>query len=113
VGDLYATGLPLNILHVSLPLPFLYESTGVETFSAITVTPSRVFGGPSFSAYINSLYGRKYISSVVSGHVGQAKVNGAKSANMPVPLPPLEEQQRIVAGEVVLIRKANPLHGSL
>jgi type I restriction enzyme R subunit len=28
----YATGLPANIPHVSLPLPFLYESTGVETF---------------------------------------------------------------------------------
>jgi type I restriction enzyme R subunit len=28
----YAVGLPANIPHVSLPLPFLYESTGVETF---------------------------------------------------------------------------------
>jgi type I restriction enzyme, R subunit len=28
----YAVGLPPNIPHVSLPLPFLYESTGVETF---------------------------------------------------------------------------------
>ena len=28
----YATGLPPNIPHVTLPLPFLYESTGVETF---------------------------------------------------------------------------------
>jgi len=28
----YSTGLPENIPHVSLPLPFLYESTGVETF---------------------------------------------------------------------------------
>ncbi|MDR3577204.1 MAG: type I restriction-modification enzyme R subunit C-terminal domain-containing protein [Anaerolineaceae bacterium] len=28
----YAIGLPANIPHVSLPLPFLYESTGVETF---------------------------------------------------------------------------------
>jgi type I restriction enzyme R subunit len=28
----YATGLPAHIPHVSLPLPFLYESTGVETF---------------------------------------------------------------------------------
>jgi type I restriction enzyme R subunit len=27
----YATTLPANIPHVSLPLPFLYESTGVET----------------------------------------------------------------------------------
>jgi type I restriction enzyme R subunit len=28
----YAVGLPENIPHVALPLPFLYESTGVETF---------------------------------------------------------------------------------
>ena len=28
----YAVGLPANIPHVELPLPFLYESTGVETF---------------------------------------------------------------------------------
>lgn len=27
----YSTGLPANIPHVSLPLPFQYESTGVET----------------------------------------------------------------------------------
>ncbi len=30
-GD-YAVGLPPNIPHVTLPLPFLYESTGVETY---------------------------------------------------------------------------------
>jgi type I restriction enzyme R subunit len=28
----YSVGLPENIPHVTLPLPFLYESTGVETF---------------------------------------------------------------------------------
>jgi len=28
----YAVGLPANIPHVTLPLPFLYESTGVENF---------------------------------------------------------------------------------
>ena len=28
----YAVGLPPKVPHVSLPLPFLYESTGVETF---------------------------------------------------------------------------------
>ncbi len=28
----YAVGLPANIPHVTLPLPFVYESTGVETF---------------------------------------------------------------------------------
>src|SRR3972149_106000 len=28
----YSVGLPANIPHVTLPLPFLYESTGVVTF---------------------------------------------------------------------------------
>ena len=28
----YATGFPSNIPHVELPLPFVYESTGVETY---------------------------------------------------------------------------------
>ena len=28
----YAAGLPADIPHVSLPLPFIYESTGIETF---------------------------------------------------------------------------------
>jgi len=28
----YLTGLPANIPHVQLPLPFAYESTGIETF---------------------------------------------------------------------------------
>ncbi len=28
----YSVGLPPNVPHVSLPLPFMYESTGVETF---------------------------------------------------------------------------------
>ena len=28
----YSVGLPANVPHVTLPLPFLYESTGIETF---------------------------------------------------------------------------------
>ena len=53
---------------------------------------------PEFaSAYINSEHGRRYISQVRSQQVGQANVNGTKLAAMPIPLPPLAEQQRIVA----------------
>ena len=53
---------------------------------------------PDFlSFYINSVFGRQYIASVVSQQVGQANVNGTKLANMPVPIPPLAEQTRIVA----------------
>lgn len=46
---------------------------------------------------INSAYGRKWISSVVSQQVGQANVNGTKLQDFAVPLPPLPEQHRIVA----------------
>ena len=53
---------------------------------------------PDFGCgYINSELGRTYISRVRSQQVGQANVNGTKLAAMPVPLPPLAEQQRIVA----------------
>jgi type I restriction enzyme S subunit len=49
------------------------------------------------SFFINSIFGRKYIGSVVSQQVGQANVNGTKLSKMPIPLPPLAEQRRIVA----------------
>lgn len=48
------------------------------------------------SFFINSFYGRKYIASVVSQQVGQANVNGTKLSLMPIPLPPIAEQSRIV-----------------
>jgi type I restriction enzyme S subunit len=49
------------------------------------------------SSFINSDHGRRYIRAVQSQQVGQANVNGTKLAQMPVPLPPAAEQQRIVA----------------
>ncbi len=49
------------------------------------------------SFFVNSFYGRKYIGSVVTQQVGQANVNGTKLSQMPIPLPPLAEQRRIVA----------------
>jgi type I restriction enzyme S subunit len=49
------------------------------------------------SFYINSFYGRRYIASVVSQQVGQANVSGTKLSRMPVVVPPLAEQRRIVA----------------
>jgi type I restriction enzyme S subunit len=49
------------------------------------------------SFYINSFYGRRYIASVVSQQVGQANVSGTKLSRMPVVLPPVAEQSRIVA----------------
>ena len=47
--------------------------------------------------YINSQHGRTYINQVRSQQVGQANVNGTKLAAMPIPLPPLAEQRRIVS----------------
>lgn len=49
-----------------------------------------------FSFFINSVYGRQWISSVVSQQVGQANVNGTKLQALTVPLPPAEEQKAIV-----------------
>jgi type I restriction enzyme S subunit len=53
---------------------------------------------PAWAALVlNSSLGREYIGRVRTQQVGQANVNGTKLAAMPVPLPPLEEQRRIVA----------------
>jgi type I restriction enzyme, S subunit len=52
---------------------------------------------PDFlSYYVNSVYGRQWVASVVSQHVGQANVNGAKLKALAIPNPPFEQQQRIV-----------------
>lgn len=47
--------------------------------------------------YINSPLGRKYITSEIKQQCGQANVNSKKLRNMPINLPPLPEQRRIVA----------------
>ena len=53
---------------------------------------------PEFLAYyINSPFGRAWVSTVVSQQVGQANVNGTKLKALSVPVPGLEEQQKIVA----------------
>jgi len=49
------------------------------------------------AAHINSLYGRKWVKSVVTQQVGQANVNGTKLQALMIPLPPLREQRRIVS----------------
>ncbi|MCK5232836.1 MAG: restriction endonuclease subunit S, partial [Desulfobulbaceae bacterium] len=52
---------------------------------------------PQFlSYYINSLYGRQWIKSVVSQQVGQANVNGTKLQALTVPVPPRREQNALV-----------------
>ena len=78
----------------------VYKSTHPEaTFASYLI---RVKACDSYlpelvSYYINSFYGRKYIAAVVSQQVGQANVNGTKLANMPIIVPPLDEQIRVVA----------------
>jgi type I restriction enzyme, S subunit len=53
---------------------------------------------PDFlSYYLNSIYGRQWIASVVSQQVGQANVNGTKLKALEIPNPPFDEQQRVVA----------------
>lgn len=48
------------------------------------------------STYINSLFGKSWIKSVVVQQVGQANVNGTKLAALALPLPPTAEQIEIV-----------------
>lgn len=48
------------------------------------------------SAYINSVYGRHWVKSVVVQQVGQANVNGTKLAALAIPLPPISEQREIM-----------------
>ncbi len=47
--------------------------------------------------FINSAGGHRYIEQVRTQQVGQSNVNSTKLRVMPVPLPPLPEQRRIVA----------------
>ncbi|WP_437290100.1 restriction endonuclease subunit S [Sorangium sp. So ce406] len=56
--------------------------------------------------YINSWEGRNWISSVVNQQVGQANVNGSKLRELTVPVPPIEEQRRIVAKIEALTAKS-------
>jgi type I restriction enzyme, S subunit len=47
--------------------------------------------------YLNSIFGKSYVKSVVTQQVGQANVNGTKLAMMPIPLMSNEEQEQIVS----------------
>jgi type I restriction enzyme, S subunit len=54
---------------------------------------SNIFLPSLLSHYVNSLFGRFFIKSVVSQQVGQANVNGTKFSMMVIPLIPLKEQK--------------------
>ena len=47
--------------------------------------------------YLNSIFGKSYVKSVVTQQVGQANVNGTKLAMMPIPLMSNEEQEQIIS----------------
>ena len=49
------------------------------------------------STYLNSSFGRQWISRVSSQQVGQANVNGEKLRSLVIPLPSFEEQQAVLA----------------
>lgn len=49
------------------------------------------------STFLNSVYGKHWIKSVVVQQVGQANVNGSKLSALAIPLPPFEEQKEIVS----------------
>lgn len=60
----------------------------------VRLNPSRAI--PEFVIHcVNSAFGRGYVASVVSQQVGQANVNGTKLKHFPIPLPPLDEQERL------------------
>ena len=70
--------------------------------------------GPIFvSSYLESLYGRTWVKSVVNQQVGQANVNGTKLKALVVPLPPELEQIEIVTQVELLLGNANRLFGEI
>ncbi|NLC61708.1 MAG: hypothetical protein GX761_10575, partial [Gammaproteobacteria bacterium] len=68
------------------------------SFASYLIRARLIEVSPDFvSAFINSVYGRAWVRSVVSQQVGQANVNGSKLKALAVPLPPLIEQEEIVS----------------
>jgi type I restriction enzyme S subunit len=65
------------------------------------------------NAVLMSDSGRQYLASVQSQQTGQANINGTKLAEAPIPLPPLAEQQRIVAKLEELMAVCDDLQSAL
>lgn len=73
------------------PSPCSYASYLIRVRFCRDVEPNFV------SFFINSVYGRAWIRTVVSQQVGQANVNGTKLKNLAVALPPFAEQKKLVS----------------
>jgi type I restriction enzyme S subunit len=59
--------------------------------------------------WLNSAWGRAWASLAKTDGVSQSNINGSKLALMPIPLPPFEEQIRIVARASALLNIAEEL----
>jgi len=57
---------------------------------------SEIFLPELLPYYINSVFGRMFIKSVVSQQVGQANVNGTKLSMLLIPLMPINEQKYVL-----------------
>ncbi len=65
---------------------------------------------PDFvSMWLNSAWGRTWARHVKTDGVSQSNINGTKLAAMPLPLPPLAEQQEIVRRANAALRVADRL----
>jgi type I restriction enzyme S subunit len=68
------------------------------SFASYIVRAKVVHIHPRFLAhYINSPLGRQWIASAMTQQVGQANVSGGRLRTLCVPVPPLQEQDEIVA----------------
>lgn len=63
--------------------------------------------------FINSTNGRRYIERVRTQQVGQSNVNSTKLRQMPIPLPPLTEQHRIISKIEELFALADNIEQSI
>ena len=77
----------------------VYRDIGHLTSFASYLIRVRVVGylPDLLSSYINSEYGRAWVSSVVSQQVGQANVNGTKLRELGVPIMSMDEQKQILS----------------
>ena len=66
---------------------------------------------PDFVNYwLNSAWGRMWAHHVKTDGVSQSNINGTKLAAMPLPLPPIEEQQEIVRRASQMLGLADELN---